>query len=78
MSSHRSFLRGFRDNILQCWFKMKTASIFPVHGLASLRAISIHAASGIRHPDTASGSGIRHPVGVFPYVLTKIATQLNI
>ena len=46
--------------------------------ISSLRAISIHAASGIRHPDTASGSGIRHPVGVFPYVLTKIATQLNI
>ena len=40
MSSHRSFFRGFRDNILQCWFKMKTTSIFPVHGLTSLILMS--------------------------------------
>ena len=29
------FFVGFPDNILQGWFKMKTTSIFPVHGLAS-------------------------------------------
>ena len=36
MRSHGSSLWGFRNNILQGWFKMKTTSIFPVHGLASL------------------------------------------
>ena len=36
MRSHGSSLRGFPDNILQGWFKMKTTSIFPVNGLASL------------------------------------------
>ena len=35
MRSHGSSLRGFPDNILQGWFKMKTTSIFPVHELAS-------------------------------------------
>ena len=35
----RSHGRGFPDNILQGWFKMKTTSIFHVHGLASLRVI---------------------------------------
>ena len=34
MRSHGSSLWGFPDNILQGWFKMKTTSIFPVHGLA--------------------------------------------
>ena len=33
MRSHDSSLWGFPDNILQGWFKMKTTSIFPVHGL---------------------------------------------
>ena len=33
MRSHGSSLRGFPENILQGWFKMKTTSIFPVHGL---------------------------------------------
>ena len=33
MHSHGSSLWGFPDNILQGWFKMKTTSIFPVHGL---------------------------------------------
>ena len=36
MRSHGSSLRGFPDNILEGWFKMKTTSIFPVHRLASL------------------------------------------
>ena len=40
MCSHGSSLRGFSDNILQGWFKMKTTSIFPVHGLASLILMS--------------------------------------
>ena len=40
MRSHASSLRGFPDNILQGWFKMKTTSIFPVHGLASLILMS--------------------------------------
>ena len=34
MRGHGSSLWGFPDNILQGWFKMKTTSIFPVHGLA--------------------------------------------
>ena len=33
MRSHGSSLRGFPENILQGWFKMKTTSIFPDHGL---------------------------------------------
>ena len=45
MRTHGSSLRGFSDNILQCWFKMKTTSIFPVHGLASLILMSKHAQS---------------------------------
>ena len=36
---------GFPDNILQGWFKMKTTSIFPVHGLASLLLMSKYAHS---------------------------------
>ena len=40
MRSHGSSLRGFPDNILQDWFKMKTTSIFPVHELASLILMS--------------------------------------
>ena len=40
MRSHGSSLWGFRNNILQGWFKMKTTSIFPVHGLASLILMS--------------------------------------
>ena len=43
MRSHGSSLRGFPDNILQDWFKMKTTSIFPVHGLASLILMSKYA-----------------------------------
>ena len=45
MRSHGSSLRGFGDNILQGWFKMKTTSIFPVHGLASLILMSKYAQS---------------------------------
>ena len=45
MRSHGSSLRGFPDNILQGWFKMKTTSIFPVHKLASLILISKYAQS---------------------------------
>ena len=33
MRSHGSSLWGFPNNIFQGWFKMKTTSIFPVHGL---------------------------------------------
>ena len=57
MRSHGSSLRGFPDNILQGWFKMKTTSIFPVHGLASLILMSKYAQSrqffvGVSHfPD---------------------------
>ena len=36
---------GVPDNILQGWFKMKTTSIFPVHGLASLILMSKYAQS---------------------------------
>ena len=43
MRSHGSSLRGFPDNILQDWFKMKTTSIFPVHRLASLILMSTYA-----------------------------------
>ena len=45
MRSHGSSLRGFFDNILQGWFKMKTTSIFPAHGTASLILMSKHAQS---------------------------------
>ena len=45
MRSHGSSLWGFGDNILQGWFKMKTTSIFPVHGLASLILMSKYAQS---------------------------------
>ena len=45
MRSHGTSLRGFGDNILQGCFKMKTTSIFPVHGLASLILMSKHAQS---------------------------------
>ena len=45
MRSHGSPLRGFPDNILQGWFKMKTTSIFPVHELASLILINKYAQS---------------------------------
>ena len=45
MRSHGSSLRGFPDDILQGWFKMKTTSIFPVHGLASLILMSKYAQS---------------------------------
>ena len=45
MRSHGSSLRGFPDNILQGWFKMKTTSIFPAHELASLILISKYAQS---------------------------------
>ena len=45
MRSHGSSLWGFRNNILQGWFKMKTTSIFPVHGLASLILMSKYAQS---------------------------------
>ena len=41
MRSHGSSLRG----VLQGWFKMKTTSIFPVHGLASLILMSKYAQS---------------------------------
>ena len=43
MRSHGSSLGGFPDNILQGWFKMKTTSLFPVHGLASLILMSKYA-----------------------------------
>ena len=43
MRTHGSSLRGFPDNILQGWIKMKTTSIFPVHGLASLILMSKYA-----------------------------------
>ena len=45
MRGHGSSLWGFPDNILQGWFKMKTTSIFPVHGLASLILMSKYAQS---------------------------------
>ena len=46
MRSHGSSLWGLsRQYILQGWFKMKTTSIFPVHGLASLTLMSKHAQS---------------------------------
>ena len=45
MHSHCSSLRGFPDNILQGLFKMKTTSIFPVYGLASLTLMSKYAQS---------------------------------
>ena len=45
MRSHGTSLRGFGDIILQGWFKMKTTSIFPVHGLASLILMSKYAQS---------------------------------
>ena len=46
MRSHGTSLRGFGDNILQGWFsKMKTTSIFPVRGLASLILMSKYAQS---------------------------------
>ena len=45
MRSHGTSLRGFGNNILQGWFKMKTTSIFPVHGLASLILMSKYAQS---------------------------------
>ena len=45
MRSHGSSLGGFPDNILQGWFRMKTISIFPVHGLASLILMSKYAQS---------------------------------
>ena len=54
MRSHGSSLRGFPDNILQGWFKMKTTSIFPVQGLASLILMSKYAHSWqffVRFPD---------------------------
>ena len=44
MRSHGSSLWGFPD-ILQGWFKMKTTSIFPVRGLASLILMSKYAQS---------------------------------
>ena len=37
MRSHGSSLWGFRDKILQGWFKTKTTSIFPVHTTCSLK-----------------------------------------
>ena len=46
MCSHGSSLMGFPNNILQGWFKMKTTSIFPVHGLASLILMSKYAGHG--------------------------------
>ena len=36
---------GFPDNILQGWFKMKTITIFRIHGLASLILMSKYAQS---------------------------------
>ena len=39
----RSHGRGFPDNILQGWFKMKTTCIFPVHGLSSLKLMNKYA-----------------------------------
>ena len=38
-------LRVCRCAVLQSWFKMKSTSIFPVHGLASLILMSKHAQS---------------------------------
>ena len=45
MRGHDSSLRGFPEYILQIegWFKMKTTSIFPVHGPASLILMSKYA-----------------------------------
>ena len=45
MQFHGNSLKGFPNNILQGWFKMKTTSIFPVHGLASLILMSKYAQS---------------------------------
>ena len=62
MRSHGSSLWGFRNNILQGWFKMKTTSIFPVCGLASLILMSKYGSGANMRSHGSSLWGFRNNI----------------